>query len=64
MIRPSCSDSILSFQERDEKTRGVILRQASNRRGLYHLMNETINPGILSKCRRHTRNEGFVKEYI
>jgi len=32
---------------REDKIRGVTLRQAEHRRGLYHLMNETINPGIL-----------------
>ena len=37
------------FQERDDNSRGVTLRAAQNRKGLYHLMNETINPGILSK---------------
>jgi hypothetical protein len=37
------------FQERSNMVRGVTLRQAENRRGLYHLMNETINPGILSE---------------
>jgi len=29
---------------------GITLRQAQHRKGLYHLMNETINPGILSEC--------------
>ena len=37
------------FQARENMIRGVTLRQAENRRGLYHLMNETINPGILSE---------------
>ncbi len=37
------------FQDRESKVRGVTLRQAQHRKGLYHLMNETINPGILSE---------------
>lgn len=33
---------------REGLDRGVTIRKAGNRKGLYHLMNETINPGILS----------------
>jgi len=35
-------------QNREGQERGVTLRAAQNRKGLFHLMNETINPGLLS----------------
>ena len=37
------------FQDREGKEKGVTLRAAQYRKGLFHLMNETINPGLLSK---------------
>ena len=40
-----------SLQNREGLERGVTLRNAQNRKGLYHLMNETINPGILSESK-------------
>ena len=33
------------FQDRNNLDRGVTLRKAAYRKGLFHLMNETINPG-------------------
>lgn len=36
--------------------RGVTFRNAKNRKGLFALMNETVNPGILSKFFTHTKN--------
>ncbi len=36
-------------QNREGQERGVTLRAAQYRKGLFHLMNETINPGLLSK---------------
>jgi hypothetical protein len=43
------------FQEREGKERGVTLRAAQYRKGLFHLMNETINPGLLSKYEKNLR---------
>lgn len=36
---------------RDDRLKGVTLRAAANRKGLFHLMNETINPGMLHRPR-------------
>lgn len=45
--------------DRTHHVRGVTLRSAHNRKGLFHLMNETINPGILRKTRtQNSRVEG------
>ncbi len=41
------------MQDREDRVGGVTLRQAQNRKGLFHLMNETINPGILSEYIMH-----------
>jgi hypothetical protein len=43
---------LITLQEREGKERGVTLRAAQYRKGLFHLMNETINPGLLSKSSR------------
>jgi len=43
---------------RENKVRGVTLRQAEHRRGLFHLMNETINPGILNTSKRGSGPRG------
>ena len=40
---------IIFFQNREEGSGGCTLRKSVYRKGLFHLMNETINPGILSK---------------
>ena len=37
------------FQNREGMERGNPLRSTVYRKGLFHLMNETINPGIISK---------------
>ncbi|XP_040566002.1 sodium/potassium/calcium exchanger Nckx30C isoform X4 [Lepeophtheirus salmonis] len=37
----------LSKVDRDANEKGIVLRKAQNRKGLYHLMNETINRDIL-----------------
>ena len=37
------------LQNRETTEGGVTLRKSVYRKGLFHLMNETINPGILSK---------------
>ena len=37
------------FQDREGMERGNPLRSTVYRKGLFHLMNETINPGIISK---------------
>ncbi|XP_071743990.1 sodium/potassium/calcium exchanger Nckx30C isoform X2 [Lepeophtheirus salmonis] len=39
----------LSKVDRDANEKGIVLRKAQNRKGLYHLMNETINRDILEK---------------
>ena len=44
------------FQNREEGSGGVTLRKSVYRKGLFHLMNETINPGILSKSQKATIN--------
>jgi hypothetical protein len=44
------------FQIREEGGGGVTLRKSVYRKGLFHLMNETINPGILSKSQKATVN--------
>ena len=45
-----------SFQNREEGSGGVTLRKSVYRKGLFHLMNETINPGILSKSQKANNN--------
>ena len=42
------------FQDRNNLDRGVTLRKAAYRKGLFHLMNETINPG------KHKQTADFV----
>ena len=37
-----------SFQQR-EGEKGFVIKTAKNRRGLYHLMSETVNPSMLRK---------------
>ena len=44
------------FQNREEGSGGVTLRKSVYRKGLFHLMNETINPGILSKSQKANNN--------
>ena len=53
MLNPdlTCIFFLLFLQEREGKERGVTLRAAQYRKGLFHLMNETINPGLLSEYR-------------
>ena len=36
------------FQQR-EGEKGFVIKTAKNRRGLYHLMSETVNPSMLRK---------------
>ena len=48
------------FQNREEGSGGVTLRKSVYRKGLFHLMNETINPGILSKSQK-ANNDPFTQ---
>ena len=47
---------LLYFQNREEGSGGCTLRKSVYRKGLFHLMNETINPGILSKSQKANNN--------
>ena len=46
------------FQDRNNLDRGVTLRKAAYRKGLFHLMNETINPG------KHKQTADFVNSIL
>jgi len=50
--------SLLGFTaiNREEGSGGCTLRKSVYRKGLFHLMNETINPGILSKSQKANNN--------
>lgn len=48
----------LNKRERNPLERGVTLRAAQHRKGLFHLMNETINPGILHRPKSSPPEDG------
>ena len=50
------------LQNREGLERGITLRTAHNRKGLFHLMNETINPGILSKYFFYAESRQFFSK--
>eukprot|EP00096_Caligus_rogercresseyi_P005369 TRINITY_DN2070_c0_g1_i1.p1 TRINITY_DN2070_c0_g1~~TRINITY_DN2070_c0_g1_i1.p1 ORF type:complete len:592 (+),score=119.10 TRINITY_DN2070_c0_g1_i1:479-2254(+) len=50
--------------ERDSKEKGIVLRKAQNRKGLYHLMNETINRDILEKKRHAGKTDEKGEEMV
>ena len=50
-----CLTHIFVFQERLQE-KGFVLRNAKNRRGLFHLMSETVNPSMLRKLKYFLSN--------